>query len=728
MSRPLDQLVYGWSEDGLEGRNRLQLVATTASWVDDSKYRRVAQRLARLEAAGDRYPISFGWADLGGRRFVFQRTLVPSPTGDARRLVAHVVAGDPADLPVELVLRAYDGGFWWRGEPIEKRLGAVRPIDLARGWTPEKEPEPTLAADALLQRILAAPQGMPATYEGDWRDTYACLWGIQRRVPGLLDSLAASTYETGQMATWFDVAGLDGRPRPHGAPWCARNASEPRYSDAQVDDLGELVAAAGPVVRSAGKQGPKVFREVLRVGERIVSGHAASVPQLLTFPETLPTVLSARGIGVRGVADALWSRERQQWPALTLGEEGLTSLAITAADLATPEADATLTAVARRLQSINPDLGSVFVDRILQRKAEGAALPRPDHGFLAAALRWVYDSPSSEEVMAALLLWAQENSGVRLLADRRVPDPWREWLFAQATSRAQLAVDDYAQLVAQHPVLFAGDGWLPPDDELVLGLLSSEAADLRAVSGRAYAAGNDAAAVAATAVELHRTGRLVGCSALLQALGEREDVRLDPVTQAALWAVLADLARGSVTGRLTVGLLELPWSISRHLTDDGSWIAAAGHLFWSTRHDVGARMRQAPSLLAQLAGDQRGGLTLVALHDAVLHTRTGGGFETWLQGLDVHAAARTDVARTVLTALQRRTGTARQLVPAFVVALDAAVTRSGFLGLRVSAGGFEPALEEQVKRLKADSVDAFADARAGLSWAAARWLKRRGAL
>lgn len=726
MSQPLDQLVYGWSEYGLEGQNRLQMVATSPSWAEDNKYRRVAQRLARLEAAGDRTPISFGWADLGGRRFVFQRTLVPSPTGDARRLVAHIVAGDPDDLPVDLLLRSYDSAFWWRGGQLGPTVRPARAGDLTTGWTADREPAPTPTSEALLQRILAAPAGVPATYDGDWRDAMACLWGIQRRVPGLLDRLSCSTYETGQMATWFDVAALDGRPRPHGAPGCARNATEPGYSAAQLHDLAAFVAAAptGP------GDGPAQFREVLRVGERIVAGRAADVPSLLTRPETLPAVLATSG-GVRGIADALWATDRQQWPALT-GDTGpgatLAALAVAAADAAAPEQPASLTAVARRLQAINPDLGALFVERILIRRAEGAALPRPDAGFLAAGLAWVYEALVGEKVIASLLVWAQEHISARLLADKRVPEEWRDWLFSQATTYGRLAVDDFLHLIETHPRLFAGADWLPSDDGHALAVVASGSAALRTAASRAYAVRNDAAAHARAIIALHTRREYDGCVALLACLAERGDAPLGAREAAPLWAVLGDLVLRSITGRLAVDLLDLPWAVAHRLEGDGSWSAVVADLFAGTRHDVGARMRALPVELDRRTGSDLAALTEVALHDAILHARTGGGLATWLADIPHADAPRDGVVTVVLTAMQRRGDSVRGLSAALAIALDAAVRRSGFLGLRVSAGEWEVPLLEQVHRIRADDPAALREARSLYGWAAARWLRRQGAL
>lgn len=728
MNQPLDQLVYGWSEYGLEGQNRLQMVATSPSWAEDNKYRRVAQRLARLEAAGDRTPVSFGWADLGGRRFVFQRTLVPSPTGDARRLVAHIVAGDPAELPVDLLLRACDSSFWWRGRQLGSTLRQARPADLADGWSPEREPAPTPTSEALLQRILAAPAGVPATYDGDWRDALACLWGIQRSVPGLLDRLSCSTYETGQMVTWFDVAALDGRPRPHGAPGCARNATEPSYTATQLDDLAAFVAAAptGPGAADA----PAQFREVLRVGERIVAGRSSDIPSLLTRPETLPALLSTVG-GVRGIADALWATERQQWPAL-LGDTGvgstLASLALAAADAAAPDQPASLTAVARRLQAINPDLGAIFVERILVRRADGAALPRPDAGFLAAGLAWVYEALVGEQVIASLLVWAQQHVSARLLADKRVPEQWRDWLFGQATTHGQLGRDDYEHLVETHPRLLTGADWLPSDDDLALALVASRSAPLRTAASRAYAGRTTVAAHVRAILALHARNDVQGCLALLRTLGERDDARLAAREATPVWAVLGDLVLQSVTGRLDVDLLDLPWGVAHRLEGDGSWSAAVADLFASTRHDVGARMRALPAGLRGRSGADLAAMSEVALHDAILHARSGGGLAAWLEHIPHADAPRDGVVRVVLTAMQRRADSVRGLSAALAIALDAAVQRTGFLGLRVSAGDWEAALLAEVDRIRADDPTALREARNLYGWAAARWLRRQGAL
>jgi hypothetical protein len=110
----LDELLYGWSKDGLEGQNRFQLVATSRSWREEDGYRAAALRIAQAPTA--RYPeMSFGYLDISGRRFAFCRSTIPHLAAGAPGTAAHIIAGDPKFLPAKLILESFGSSFWWKG-------------------------------------------------------------------------------------------------------------------------------------------------------------------------------------------------------------------------------------------------------------------------------------------------------------------------------------------------------------------------------------------------------------------------------------------------------------------------------------------------------------------------------------------------------------------------------------------------------------------------------------
>ncbi|MFT4261830.1 MAG: hypothetical protein QM572_00465 [Nocardioides sp.] len=724
MSAPLEQYLYGWAEAGLEGRNRLQIVATSPGWREEDRYRRVAQRLARLEADGDRDPIAFGWADLGGRRFVFQRRLVPSPTGDARRLVAHVVAGAPEELPVGLVLRAFDSSFWWSGEPRDPVCPTACPADLAASWSEADRPAASAAADALLGHVLATPAGVPTTFDGSPRETHAALWTIGERLPTLLETLSCSTYETGQMVGWFDVAGLDGRARPRGASWASHNAVDPRYAPAELDDLGVVVEAAVRD-RSAieAKERPAVYREVLRVAARVVARQADGVQTLMTRPQTLPLVL-ATDIGADGVAVAMWGSSAAPWPPLPaelpVARPRLDDLAVRTADAADVLAVATVGTVARRLQTLDPALGPLYVERLLQRRAAGHTLPVPELGFLAAAMAWAYETHPDESLLRALMTWVDEQLTGALVADRRVPAAWRPHLFDEAARRHLLQAEDYRDLIIAHPDLFDGD-WLPRDASILASLITSDIAAVRGVTADAITAEGTTGETVALAFGLRRQGRSLGGAALLEAVGRTAKPRFDRADSDAIWQLLEALAVDASVGAGSVGLDQVPWHLTPRLGPVDGWIDLVADLM---TEPVATRLAAWPGVLDDVAPAQRRVAGRVALHDVVLGGASDADVRRLLAGIDAAALPPADRVAATLSALERRPDGAPPLPSAVLFAVRSALVRTGLLRLGVSAGESADRLRAAVRRLLAAEPDAFSRVRP--DWLSAWWLRTNG--
>lgn len=724
MSATLDQVVFGWSEAGLEGRNRLQLVASSEGWRANNRYRRAAMRLCRLDAPADRDPISFGWVDLGGRRFVFQRRMVASLRGDARRLLAHVVAGPPADLPVDLILRAFDSRFWWSGEELEPVLAPAHAEDLAMGWTEARRPAEIAVAEPLMGHILAAGAGVPVTFEGTPHEMFAALWGVHERLPSLLDTVSCSTYESGQMATWFDVVGLDGRPRPPGSLSCSREASQPRYSRSQLADLETLVSVAVGSRSTRDAEGPRVYRETLRVSERIAVGNAHAIPPLLTRPATLSALLSS-DLGARGVAEAIWSLEQQTWPRLSATDGSVVTrldrLARVAADVARPQAGASLGLVARRLHTINPKTAPAYAERVLRRRAAGQLLPTPDEDFLAVVMHWAATASLETEVMGALAGWVDQHLSGALLVDKRVPAMWRYELFGLASERGILEVEDYLDLATQHPTLFEYPGWLPKDQAKVCELASCPR-PLAELVAAAVAAQWPSAEVVRLLLELRRRGRLESAATLLDALCREESSSVSPAEFAQLWTVLEELATASRRGEVAIGLYDLPWGLHRRDPSSRRWIATAAGVMYRGRGNADQRSRDWLNVIGSIGDHDRAALTQIAVHDLAITSQTDWALAGHLRKLPLHEVPRDERAASLFTALERRTGRAEQLVPVLLLALSSAVVRSGVFKTRVTAGRYESVARAQVARILADDPAALVEKSKGPS-AVARWLR-----
>lgn len=726
MTDLLEQVVFGWSETGLQGRNRLQLVASSEGWRRDNKYRRAALRLCRLDAPGGRDPISFGWVDLGGRRFVFQRRMVASSTGDARRLVAHVVAGAPGELSVDLVLRAFDSDFWWAGDALDPVLEPASATDLLRGSAWAHPPAASPVAEPLLGRILAASRGTPVAFEGDSRELHAAAWGIHERLPRLFETLSFSTYETGQMVRWFDVVGLDGTTRPRGAQWCSRNATSPRYDDRQLSGLREVLGvAAKDLAVSRDAEGPKVYRDVLRAAERAVAGKPEAIPKLLTRERTLPLLLST-DVGVRAVAQALWVLDPQPWPRVPVADaaagDRVAALARAAADAASPDADVALGVVARRLRTINPRTGPAFVERVLERRAEGDRLAAPDQDFLAAAASWVFATPVPESIVVALSTWLERNVSGPLLLDRRLPEPWRHTLFVSASADGTLDREDYADLAVRHPALFESPRWLPAEPERVLDLLAGPE-PLCDLAAEATVRTRRPSDVVRLATVLHGRDESDGVVALLDALGRRQDVALEERDSEAVWRILSELALRASTDATIVSLLDLPWGVASRLRPTQEWIDAAAQVLGHSRgHDVG-RSRVWVDVLERASASARASLCQLALHDLALTSPADWAFRRALAQLPVSTLPSPLQARVMLSALDRREEVDEPFLPILLFGLRAAVVSTGFLRLRVTAGDCEDLARRQVARLNEADPGVLAQVRRDLPRPVVRWLR-----
>ncbi|MFE7744796.1 hypothetical protein [Nocardia sp. NPDC057455] len=216
----LEQLLYTRVPRGAAGLGRQTVAATDGLADREDVLTRAALQLCRYTAPPDRHrdslmPVSYGWTDREGMRFVFRRGYLGlDATGRPGNFYAHIVAGPVTALPVIELAARFDSPFWWRGQlpvgPVLPRtgLGDIPPAPL-----------PVLHPDELsdvVAAILARGGQLPVILRKPPEVIVAAFAELARRLPEVAEGLTVSTYETSRFAEEFDITGMAGteRPRP----------------------------------------------------------------------------------------------------------------------------------------------------------------------------------------------------------------------------------------------------------------------------------------------------------------------------------------------------------------------------------------------------------------------------------------------------------------------------------------------------------------------------------
>ncbi|MEU2089622.1 hypothetical protein [Nocardia beijingensis] len=250
----LEQLLYTRVARGAAGLG-LQAVAASRGLADrEDVLTRAALRLCRYTAPRDSHrdpatPVSYGWTDCDGMRFVFRRGhLGLDTTGRPGNFYAHIVAGPVAALPVHELAARFDSPFWWRGElpvgPVLPRIGL--------GEIPAA-PLPALHPDELsdvVAAILAHDGQLPVILRKPPEVIVAAFAELALRLPEVTEGLTLSTYETSRFVDEFDITGMAVTER---SPLRAQ-ADQPAYPATRIcharlilsDDVGDRA-----VVRAA---------------------------------------------------------------------------------------------------------------------------------------------------------------------------------------------------------------------------------------------------------------------------------------------------------------------------------------------------------------------------------------------------------------------------------------------------------------------------------------------
>lgn len=219
---PVEQLYYTWSERGLEGLGRFQVVACTPRLRTSSKIKSVALSLCRYDSSvareSDTPPVSYGWLTRGDIRLAFRRASTGADAlGRPGNFAAHVLIGSRLDLTPPRLTAAFDTGLWWTGRVTDiPDRGALKPIDQIESVSRVDDTDEQARSDILALVLARRSQKVALPFNAE-----TLMGGLRfaaTLLPGILDDLSVSTFEDSRSAHWFDVLGrpIDSRPVPQG--------------------------------------------------------------------------------------------------------------------------------------------------------------------------------------------------------------------------------------------------------------------------------------------------------------------------------------------------------------------------------------------------------------------------------------------------------------------------------------------------------------------------------
>lgn len=204
----VEQLYYRWAERGWEGASKFQVVARTPGLDRASdKRRRVISHLCYFPTVGqssdDQY--SFGWIDVGGLRYAFQKTTLGE--GRSGNFAAHFLIADTAQLPVRWLIPTFLGEGWWTGDD---RFDPTLELRLVEPKSTHPLPAvdrsgATRDASAALLGLAAKDRVTHIADSGSWR---AALLHLLEYDSQSLDKISFSSLEGAKSSGRFDVAGV----------------------------------------------------------------------------------------------------------------------------------------------------------------------------------------------------------------------------------------------------------------------------------------------------------------------------------------------------------------------------------------------------------------------------------------------------------------------------------------------------------------------------------------
>jgi hypothetical protein len=154
-------------------------------------------------------PVSFGWIDSGPHRFAFRRAYTGlDPLGRPGNFAAHVLVADKVHLPVAELLGSFRSSRWWEGSEISDTT--LETTSLSAFVEDQDQPQDPECAVRVLRAIFRGEKCLAARPE----ELVAGLAVIAAVTPQLLEERSVSTFEQGDPASWFTLAGIDDADAP----------------------------------------------------------------------------------------------------------------------------------------------------------------------------------------------------------------------------------------------------------------------------------------------------------------------------------------------------------------------------------------------------------------------------------------------------------------------------------------------------------------------------------
>jgi GTPase-associated protein 1, N-terminal domain type 2 len=490
----IEQLYYSWAARGIEGRNRLQIVAASPGLANrDFSLCRAALRLCQYtchprDLAEGPPPVSYGWLDDEATRFWFRRQDA-GLGGDGRpgNFIAHILTGPPRSLPTNELLCRFASPFWEstaRGLAetehggLDLRLPLVNLDDIppADQWGAPSSEE----LGALVELLLSgAPQPRIAfaLEPGEIVDLLRIVTGSLRP---LFERTAFSTYESERMRRQFDLVGMGRHGRADlgfqslsGSSTVAVSSKAKSVArlmlSSKDEDSHVLAATVGASTTPQGALDLERFAELAKrvddVGRQPINMnrlHAA-----LSSPSVFRTALNYGSVR-KAIAEAIAESDDDVKDALRLAardlpEDLLRELgANTAEALIERSRVQELDRLMDQLIFISPAIEDGLLDTILRRLVDGTA----DTGgpsFLSAKtlrelLRYARRTPAvpPEAITSVVANGAQYYR--QLVPDHVLPTEWRARMLADALIGHRAKASDVAALIGQEPGLLSAVG------------------------------------------------------------------------------------------------------------------------------------------------------------------------------------------------------------------------------------------------------------------------------
>lgn len=401
---PLDQLWFTWTQHGTAGRAGYQVVAATPALLDPaSRLRTKALELCRYRApVGVRdpedAPVSYGWIDDDGMRYVFYKTYQGTDDfGRPGNFAAHILVGPVTSLSADDLLTRFGSRKWWTGAPaLNSELRAITLDDVEPAFTGEPEdPEP------LVHALFAANRSRSVAFRRPPSEVVAIFGALAQRAPWLANDISFSSYESPDTAAHFDVVGVGVAGQ---TPPAALIVTEP-LGDAEAGEAARIVLSRVPIDQVS----TAIARSVVSPTDRGVDLRNladCTIAFLLLLrdgvidqPKLRAALVSERGVaelakaerGVVALARAIAADDEVHWQALSVAARNIEAELgdAVSAELIFSADTIKLTSVLRCLARVAPALLLPVCVALCRRWAQSAT-------------RMHVDAPGAVEVLLGL--------------------------------------------------------------------------------------------------------------------------------------------------------------------------------------------------------------------------------------------------------------------------------------------------------------------------------------